>query len=209
MDFFECVLNFGKTTKFLPKDVDDKTIGIILHAATHAPSAGEIKEWHFFVVKDREIKERLANAALMQKFISLAPVVIIVVADLEKVALKYAERGETLYAIQDCAHAAMLIVLTAYALGLGSYLVRSFDEEEVRKILEIPQYMRPMVLIPIGYPSESLEKMKSIPFENVTWLNRYGERFEVEVKDIIDILEKKLKKPEEKKEFLPSLEEEF
>jgi nitroreductase len=207
MDFFECVLNFGKTTKFLPKDVDDRTVGILLHVATHAPSAGEVKEWHFFVVRDKEIKEKLANAALMQKFISLAPVVIVIAADLEKVALKYAERGERLYAIQDCSHAAMLIVLAAYALGLGSYLVRSFDETEVRKILEMPEHMRPMVLIPIGYPSETLERIRSIPFENVSWLNKYGERFKVEEKDVVDFLEKKFKKPEEKKELLPTLEE--
>jgi nitroreductase len=207
MDFFECVLNFGKTTKFLPKDVDDRTIGILLHVATHAPSAGEVKEWHFFVVRDKEIKEKLANAALMQKFISLAPVVIVIAADLEKVALKYAERGERLYAIQDCSHAAMLIVLAAYALGLGSYLVRSFDETEVRKILEMPEHMRPMVLIPIGYPSETPERIRSIPFENVSWLNKYGERFKVEEKDVVDFLEKKFKKPEEKKELLPALEE--
>jgi nitroreductase len=207
MDFFECVLNFGKTTKFLPKDVDDRSIGILLHIATHAPSAGEVKEWHFFVVRDKEIKEKLANAALMQKFISLAPVVIVIAADLEKVALKYAERGERLYAIQDCSHAAMLIVLAAYALGLGSYLVRSFDETEVRKILEMPEYMRPMVLIPVGYPSETPERIRSIPFENVSWLNKYGERFKVEEKDVVDFLEKRFKKPEEKKELLPTLEE--
>jgi nitroreductase len=209
MDFFECILNFGKTTKFLPKSVDDRIIGILLYAATHAPSAGEIKEWHFFVIKDKEIKEKLVVAALMQRFIALAPVVIVVAADLEKVALKYAERGEKLYSIQDCSHAAMLIILTAHALGLGSYLVRSFDENEVRRILEMPEYMRPMVIIPIGYPAETPERVKSIPFENITWLNRYGERFKVEEKDIVAFLEKTFKKPEEKKEFPPTLEEEF
>ncbi|MDI6806561.1 MAG: nitroreductase family protein [Candidatus Aenigmarchaeota archaeon] len=209
MDFFECVLNLGKTTKFLSKEVDDRTIGIILHAATHAPSAGEIKEWHFFVIKDKETKDKLVEAALMQKFISLAPVVITVAVDIEKVTLKYFERGERLYAIQDGGHACMLIILTAHALGLGSYLIRAFDEEKVRRILEMPDHMRPLALITIGYPAESPEPVKSIPFENITWVDRYGKRFEGKVEDVIASLEKMFKKKEKKEEVLPKLEEEF
>lgn len=208
MDFFECVLNIGRTTKFLPKEVDDKTIGIILHAATHAPSAGELKEWHFFVIKDKETKDKLVEAALRQKFISLAPVVIVVAVDIEKATLKYFERGERLYAIQDCGHACMLIILTAHALGLGSYLVRAFDEEKVRRILEMPDYMRPLALITIGYP-EDIEPIKRIPFENITWVDKYGKRFEGKAEDIIAFLEKMFKKPGKKEEVSLKLEEEF
>lgn len=209
MDFFECALNLRKTMKFLPKEVDDRILGIILHVATHAPSAGDIKEWHFFAVRDKETKENLADAALKQKFISLAPVVIVVAADLEKAALKYAERGERLYAVQDCAHAAMLISLAAHALGLGSYLVRAFDEERVKDILEMPDYMRPLVLIPIGYPAETPEPIKGIPFENISWLDKYGKRFRAGTEEIIALLEKMFKKEEKEKEVIPKLEEKF
>ncbi len=44
--------------------------------------------------------------------------------------------------------------LAAAALGLGSCWVGAFDENEVKNIIEAPDYIRPVVILPIGYTNE-------------------------------------------------------
>ena len=73
MDVFDCIFNRRSTRNFTKAAVDDKLIGVMLCAATNAPSAGNTQEWMFIVVKDGDVKERLADAALKQDFVAKAP----------------------------------------------------------------------------------------------------------------------------------------
>lgn len=188
MNFFEVVFKRRSIRKFLKKDVDDKLIGLILYCATKAPSAGNTQDWEFIVVRDEKIKEKIAIAALHQMFIKEAPVVIVVCSDIEKIKLKYGERGENLYSIQDTAAAIMIILLAAQALGLGSCWIGAFDEENIKEILGIPENLRPVAILPIGYPAEEVGERWRIPFENLTWFNKYGKKYEVEFKNLEKIL---------------------
>jgi nitroreductase len=180
-----------QTKKFKPDPIDDSIIGQILYAASKAPSAGNITPWKFIVVKDEEIKKNLAKAALHQSFIKDAPVVIVVCGDLDREIGKYGTRGEKLYLIQDTSYASMLIFLACKALDLGCYLVRAFDENSVKEILEIPENIRPFTIIPIGYKIEEpeLEEYR-VPYEESTYLNKYGNKFKEEFQPI----EEKIKK---------------
>ncbi len=151
----------------------------MLYMATHAPSAGNIQDWQFIVVKDEEQKKKLAEASLHQGFIAKAPVIIVVCADLEKISLRYGKRGESLYSFQHTASATMILALTARALGLDSCWVGAFDEEKIGHILELPETMRPVVVLPIGYAKERPEKPRRIPFENVTSFDKFGKKFKL------------------------------
>jgi len=180
--------------KFEKKEVDDKLIGLMLYAATHAPSAGNTQEWEFVVVKDSEQKKKIAIAALHQTLIKDAPVVIVVCADLEKISLRYGKRGEELYFAQDTAAAIQNILLSAHALDLGSAWIGAFDEEHVKEILKLPENLRPVAILSIGYPAEEPEMPKRIPFENLTSLDFYGKKYEIEFEPIAEYLKKALKK---------------
>ncbi len=189
MHVIEAILNLARTTKFSEKDVDERLVAVLLHLATHAPSAGETKPWHFIVVKDEEKKRLLYEASLKQTIILDSKVCIVIAADLEKVKLKYPQKGEV-YATQDCSHAAMLIFLSCVALGLGCNFVRAFDEEGVKKALDMPEYLKPLIIVTVGYPSEEPEPIKKIPFENVSWEDSFGKSFSVESKDMLAFIEK-------------------
>jgi nitroreductase len=194
MNVFQCIFKRRSIRKFEKKEIDDKLIGLMLYAATHAPSAGNTQEWEFVVVKDKEQKKKLAIAALHQDFIAQAPVVIVVCADLEKISLRYGKRGESLYFAQDTAAAIQNILLSAHALGLGSCWVGAFDEESVKDILKLPENLRPLAILPIGYAAEEPEMPKRIPFENLTYLDFYGKKYEIEFEPIAEYLKKALKK---------------
>lgn len=178
MNFFESVINWKPTTKFEKKHVDDKMIGLMLHMATHAPSAGNIQEWEFVVVRDEGVKAKLAKAALEQMHITEAPVVVVVLADLEKITLKYGKRGELVYALEDTAAAVMLLLLSASSLGLGADWIKSFDEDLVKLSLELPESVRPMAIIPVGYPREQGPERRLLDYEAFTWADKYERKYD-------------------------------
>jgi nitroreductase len=96
-------------------------------------------------------------AAWGQLFVSQAPVVLVVCAEPDRSAIRYRERGAELYCLQDTAAAAENILLAATALGLGGCWVGAFDEEEASLALNLPENLRPVAIIPVGYPSQEAE----------------------------------------------------
>jgi nitroreductase len=59
-----------------------------------------------------------------------------------------------LYSIQDVAASVMNLMLIAHELGLGSVWVGAFNEFEVFEMLDMPHNLRPIAIIPVGYPSK-------------------------------------------------------
>jgi len=155
MDVLEAIKGRRSIRAFKNQDVPAETVEELIDAARWAPSAGNIQPWEFIIVRKPRIKRRLVEAALDQMFIEEAPVVIIVCANEERSSQGYGARGKTLYCIQDTAAATQNIHLTAYSLGLGTCWVGAFREEETREILKIPRGMRPVAMIPVGYPAEA------------------------------------------------------
>ncbi|MCS7135087.1 MAG: nitroreductase family protein [Candidatus Aenigmarchaeota archaeon] len=158
------------------RDVPEELIAQILHAGTLAASAGDIQPWEFVVVKDKKTKIDLSVACLRQRHVEEAPLVIVVCANLEKVALKFGERGKTLYAIQDTGASIQNMLLAAHALGLGASWVHAFEEEAVKRILKLPDKIKPVGVLAIGFPLpyEKYYKTDIIPFENISWSEEYG-----------------------------------
>jgi nitroreductase len=139
----------------------------LIDAARWAPSAGNIQPWEFVIVRKPEIKRRLVEAALNQVFIEEAPVVIVVCANKVRSSQGYGVRGENLYCIQDTAAAIQNIQLTAYSLGLGTCWVGAFREERAREILKIPRGIRPVAIVPIGYPAEAPRPRSRRPISQI------------------------------------------
>jgi nitroreductase len=155
MDVLEAIRRRRSIRAFKSDDVSPEIVEKLLDAASWAPSAGNIQPWEFIVVRKPEIKRALAEAALDQTFIEEAPVVIVVCANKNRSSQGYGIRGKTLYCLQDTAASIQNILLTAYSLGLGTCWVGAFREEEAREILKIPQGIRPVAIIPVGYPAET------------------------------------------------------
>lgn len=179
MNVFECIFNRRSIRSFKSDAVDDKLIGVMLYSATHAPSSGNTQEWHFIVVKDEEIKKKLAESALRQRFIADAPVVIAVCIDKERAELRYGKRGEAFYSVQDTANATIIMMLAAHALGLSTCWVGAFDEDRVGHILELPNQLRPIAIVPVGYSDETPIKPRRVPFEQLTSVDTFGKKYDI------------------------------
>lgn len=155
MDVAEAIKGRRSIRAFKSKEVSQETVEKIVDAALRAPSAGNIQPWEFIIIRESEIKRRIAEAALNQTFIEEAPVVIVVCANENRSSQGYGIRGKSLYCIQDTAAAIQNLHLVAYSLGLGTCWIGAFREEEAREILKIPHGVRPVAIVPVGYPAES------------------------------------------------------
>lgn len=150
----EAIKNRRSIRKFKEKKVSESDIQTLLHVAHMAPSAGNLQAREFITVSSEEGRRDLASAALDQEFVREAPVVIVVCANTTRSESRYMARG-TLYAIQDATASVMNILLAAHSLGLGTCWVGAFDERGVVSLLNLPEHVRPIALIPIGYPDEA------------------------------------------------------
>lgn len=173
MDVLEAIKGRRSIRAFKSEDVPPEIVEKLIDAARWAPSAGNIQPWEFIIVRNPEIKRNLAKAALNQSFIEEAPVVIVVCADEIRSSQGYGVRGKTLYCIQDTAAATQNIHLAAYSLGLGTCWVGAFNEEEARKILEIPQGVRPVAIIPVGYPAEKPPARNRRPLNQIIHYEKF------------------------------------
>jgi len=142
--------------EFQKKEIPKGIINKLIEALIWAPSAGNLQSRKFYFVFDQKIKEKLIEAALGQDFIAQAPLVVVGCTNAE-ISWRYGERGKNLYSICDVAMSIQNMMLLANEEELGTCPVGAFDEEEVRKILNLPQNLRPIVIIPVGYPTEKPE----------------------------------------------------
>lgn len=173
MDVFEAIQGRRSVRKYQTKEISEELITKILSAAIMAPSAGNRQAWEFIIARDLKTKKALAQAAYDQVFIANAPVVIIVCANQRRSAQRYGSRGVELYCIQDSAAAIQNLLLMAYSLGLGTCWVGAFNESMVSKLLEIPDGIRPVALIPVGYTAQVSHPPPRLPLEKVIHQNQY------------------------------------
>lgn len=173
MDVLDAIKGRRSIRAFQNREISQEIVDKLIDAARWAPSAGNIQPWEFIVVRNPEIKRGLAEAALGQYFIEEAPVVIVVCANEERSASGYGMRGRTLYCLQDTAAAIQNIHLAAYAMGLGTCWVGAFRENEARKVLNIPEGVRPVAMIPVGYPAESPSPRSRRPVKQIVHYEKF------------------------------------
>lgn len=140
---------------FQDKPVPQEKIKKILEAANSAPSAGNLQAYEIFLVKEKSVKKRLAEAALDQDFIARAPVVLVFFANPKKSAVRYGERGETLYSIQDATIAATFAWLSVVDQGLSTVWVGAFYDDKVVATLKADPSLIPVAILPVGFPAEA------------------------------------------------------
>lgn len=153
MELLEIIKNRRSVRDFQSKEIPGEIVEKLIEALIWAPSAGNLQSRKFYFIYDQKTKNELVKSALRQGFISQAPLVIVGCAD-KKIASKYGERGQNLFSICDVSASIQNLMLQAHSEGLGTCWVGSFDEKEAGKVLNLPENLKPVVILPVGYPSE-------------------------------------------------------
>ena len=150
MDVFEAISNRRSIRKYKNTPVEAEKLDKILEAARIAPSASNRQKWKFIIVKKSETREKLVNAAHDQKFVDEAPITIVACSTEPERVMPC---GQHAYPI-DLSIAVSFMILEATELDLGTCWLGAFNEDEVKKILDIPEEVRVPAMFTLGYPDE-------------------------------------------------------
>ncbi len=154
MTFRELLRARRSIRAFKGEPIEPEHLTAVLEAANLAPSAGNLQGYEIYVVRAAEQRLELARAAGGQEYVAQAPVVLAFCANPARSVEKYGERGARLYCVQDATIACTYAMLAAADLGYGTVWVGSFDEDQVWTLLEAPEGVRPVALLPIGRTEE-------------------------------------------------------
>lgn len=161
------------------RSVEKDKLQRILQAACIAPSACNSQPWHFIVVDDPELKNKVADATSnrllgINHFTKQAPVHILLVEEKPNVSAGFGSWvKDKNFAHLDVGITAAHIVLAAEDEGLGSCILGWFDEKAVRQLLNIPSGKRVLLDIVIGYSTQPDREKKRKKTEEVISYNKY------------------------------------
>lgn len=156
------------------KEVENDKIETLLRATMAAPSAGNKQPWEIIVIKDKNVLNTISNNMRTMKMVKDAPLAIVICGDMKRTF-----DGDGLdYWIEDTSAATENLLLAAHALGLGAVWCGVYPLPErvtfFQELLNLPQDIVPLNVIPIGYPAESpapKDKWKPESVHYETWSN--------------------------------------
>src|SRR3990172_11911690 len=178
MDVFECIRTRRSVRKFKDKQVPWDNVVTIMQAGKYATSAGNLQNWKFIIVKSDAKRKAIAKACLDQEWMETAPVYIVLVGEPEKAERYYGARGRRLYTIQAIAASIQNMLLTAHSLGLGSCWVGAFDEDEIRRLCNLPEHVNVQGIITIGYADETPTAPPKYRIEHAMYFEKWWGRIE-------------------------------
>lgn len=156
MDVIQAIKSRKSIRSFLDKKVESKKLTNILEMARLAPSFFNRQDWRFVIVQDINTKRKLVNYAETPSFVTESPIVIV---GCGKPVELLTNSDKSSYII-DAAIALDHVCLAAVEYGLGSCWISNFDEKKVKEILDIPEEIRVIGIISLGYPKDVLDSEK-------------------------------------------------
>lgn len=166
--FMDVVRKRKSVRTYADTPIPDETIREILEAARLAPSAKNLQEWKFIVVKDERTKRALVDVAKGQRFVGEAAAVIAGVATYTA----YTMTNGVPACHVDLAIAMEHIALAAAEKGIGTCWIGAFYQDGARKLLGVPDDCLVIALMTLGYPREELapgEKQRKSMEEILCW----------------------------------------
>ena len=194
-DFFSVVRTQRAHRDFTTEPVPDDLVEQVLEAATFAPSAENTQPWVFIVVRDAAARDRIGelnrqawegggrefsrprlSPEVFAKVeagatggVANAPVLVVVCGDTSHCVETVLE-SSIWPAVQN-------LLLAANARGLGSALttITTVFGDELRSLLVLPDHVRPLAVVPLGWPGKKLGPPRRAPVAEKTFRERYGE----------------------------------
>lgn len=150
---FEAIQKRKSVRDYKDKSVPKEIVKKILEAGRVAPSASNIQPWHFIVVSDLESRKVIAKGPYA-KFVRGAPLVIVGCGDTKMSPNRF---------MMDVSIALENMVLAATGEGLGTCWICGFYEDQVKKLLAIPEHYKVVALLSVGYPRQEIDVGRTIP----------------------------------------------
>jgi nitroreductase len=150
------------------KPIEQEKLDQIFEAARLAPSAKNMQDWRFVIVRDKNQKQRIADSTNHPEVFGKAAVIIAACSNSNYIMKCGQPAG-----VIDVSIALEHICLQATQLQLATCWIGSFEPEKVRRILEIPQGVAIIELMALGYPADTAKKPSREPIEKIICYDKW------------------------------------
>lgn len=169
------ILKRTSVRSYEDRAVESEKVEKLLRAGMAAPTAVNKQPWHFIVITDKNLLQKLSEANPNAGMAAKAPLAIVVCGDMDK-ALEGDARE---FWIQDCSAATENILLAATGMGLGAVWTGTYPSKErcaaVADVLRLPETLIPLNTIVIGYPDTEPTPKDKWKKENISYNVYEGE----------------------------------
>jgi nitroreductase len=161
METTEAILKRRSVRSFKDKPVPDDAVKKLLDAARLAPTGGNRQPWKFVAVRNPKM---IRNIKMFSEGLGGVPTLVIGVCcdDINPVT------------VMDIAMASENVMIQCVDLGLGSCAIASFNQEAVKKLLEVPAEVQMPLLLSIGYPEGEPRIRPKKELKQVAYEEKYG-----------------------------------
>jgi nitroreductase len=169
MDVKEAIEKRNSIRRYEDKPVPESMLLNVLEAARLAPSGHNSQAWKFIVVRDDEKRQELGRLSGGQYHVHTAPVIIAAVATRPAELLPCGIQASPV----DLAIAIDHMTLAAMDEGLGTCWIGAFNQEGVKRVLEVPEKMSIISLLTLGFPAEPGRPKSRKKLEDIVCYDTY------------------------------------
>ncbi|MDP1622155.1 MAG: nitroreductase family protein [Bacteroidales bacterium] len=152
-NFLELAMRRYSVRNYSDVRVEEEKLNYILECGRVAPSAANNQPWHIIVIRDVEMRRKLAMTYNRDWFIQ-APVILVICGDHQS-GWKRADGKD--HTDIDVSIIIDHITLAAAEQGLGTCWICNFDAILCSQVLALPQHIEPIAYLPVGYPADSTD----------------------------------------------------
>ncbi len=167
MDIKEVIRSRRSIRRYEDKPIPPDKLEAVFDMARLAPSARNLQPWEFIVVQDKSTRKGIAEGCRYGSFLSECPAIIIGCGDVQ-LSPKWAS-SDTVIAMEH-------IALAAIEEGLGTCWIGAFDENEIRGLLRIPENLKVIALMAIGFPDERPKPRSRKTLAEFVSYGKWGDR---------------------------------
>lgn len=149
MELLQLVKERYSVRKFSGRKVEREKLDLILEAGRVAPTAVNYQPQRILVLDSEEALSKLKSCT---PYHFHAPLALLVCYD-STVSWKRSYDGNDM-GVVDASIVTTQMMLQIAELGLGTTWVGHFNPDSIRESFDIPEYLVPVALLPIGYPRE-------------------------------------------------------
>lgn len=165
MSIVDLILKRRSVRRYAKKRVAEEVLSKVLEAGRQAPSADNVQPWHFIVLKDSSIREKMSRGRY-NSFVKDSAFTIVGCGYVGDVDGRRWSTIDTTIALQN-------MVIAAWVQGVGSCWIGDFQEEEAKKLLGIPKDWKIVALVSFGYPTDQPRERQKKPLEEIIGYNKF------------------------------------
>jgi nitroreductase len=166
-DILELIKARRSVRRYQKKEVPKELVERLIEAARWAPSGVNIQPWHFVAVTREDLRREVGAQAkfffIKSRHVYEAPLLFVICGN-----------TKSAFHMVDCSLAGANIIMEATSLGLGTCWIGVFNEKRIKEILEIPDEMRVIGLITVGYSAEKPSPPPKLTLSEILHWEKFG-----------------------------------